>query len=235
MSNSNHTKILSEEDHTKHLEGDEITYFQELIGVLRWEIEIGRVDILLEVALLSSQLAAPRIGHMKQVYHIFGYLKRYPKSKIYMDPYYPAISENRFKKFDWEDFYWGSEKPIPNNVPKALGKSIALYCFVNADHASNIVSRRSQTGIIIICRNKAPLIMYSKRQNSVQTLTFGSEFMAMRQAVELVQALRFKLRMFRIPLDGPASMYCDNEAVYKNIVHPDSVLKKKHHSVAYHM
>ena len=69
----------------------------------------------------------------------------------------------------------------------------------------------------------------------MQTSTFGSEFMAMRQAVELVQALRFKLRMFGIPLDGPASMYCDNEAVYKNIVHPDSVLKKKHHSVAYHM
>ena len=77
--------------------------------------------------------------------------------------------------------------------------------------------------------------MYSKRQNSVQTSTFGSEFMAMRQAVELIQALRFKLRMFGIPLDGPASMYCDNEAVYKNIGHPDSVLKKKHHSVAYHM
>ena len=115
-----------------------------------------------------------------------------------------------------------------------MGKIIALHCFVDADHASNKISRRSQTGIIIF-GNKAPLIMYSKRQNSVQTSTFGSEFMAMRQAVELVQALRFKLRMFGIPLDGPASMYQDNEAVYKNIVHPDSVLNKKHHLVAYLM
>ena len=227
-------KYRPEDDQTKHLEGDDITYFQELIGVLRWAIEIGRADILLEVALLSSQLAAPRVGHMEQVYHIFGYLKKHPKRKLYMDPDHPEISENRFKKFDWEDFYWGSKEPIPTNIPKTLGRAVALHCFVDADHASDKVSRRSQTGIIVF-GNKAPLIMYSKKQNSVQTSTFGSEFMAMRQAVEIVQALRFKLRMFGIPLDGPASMYCDNEAVYKNIVHPDSVLKKKHHSVAYHM
>ena len=96
------------------------------------------------------------------------------------------------------------------------------------------MTRRSQTGIIIF-GNKAPLVMFSKRQNSVQTSTFGSEFMAMRQAVELTQALRYKIMQFGIPLDGAASLYCDNEAVYKNVVHPESTLKKKHHSVAYHM
>jgi len=30
-------------------------------------------------------------------------------------------------------------------------------------------------------------------------------------------------------------MYCDNDAVYKNVLHPDSTLNKRHHSVAYHM
>ena len=78
--------------------------------------------------------------------------------------------------------------------------------------------------------------MFSKRHNLLQTSTFGSDILALRQAVELVQALRFKLRQFGIPLEeGGANLYCDNEAVYKNVVHPDSVLKKKHHSVAYHM
>jgi hypothetical protein len=37
-----------------------------------------------------------------------------------------------------------------------------------------------------------------------------------------------------IPIDGPANVFCDNEAVYKNTVMPESVLKKKHHSIAYH-
>ena len=64
------------EDVSAELNSDELQYYQELIGVLRWAIEIGRVDILLEVALLSSHLALPREGHLQQVYHIFGYLKK---------------------------------------------------------------------------------------------------------------------------------------------------------------
>ena len=55
--------------------------------------------------------------------------------------------------------------------------------------------------------------MLSKRQNSVKMTTFGSDFLALRQAVELLQALRFKIRQFGIPLEeGGANLYCDNEA-----------------------
>ena len=57
----------------------------------------------------------------------------------------------------------------------------------------------------------------------------------MRISVELVEALRYKLRMFGIPIDGPTNVFCDNEAVTKNsIPHPESTLKKKHNSIAYH-
>jgi len=63
---------------------------------------------------------------------------------------------------------------------------------------------------------------------------FGAEFTACRQAVELLRGLRYKLRMFRVPIDGATCMYCDNEAVYKNIAYPTSVLKKKMHSISYH-
>ena len=53
--------------------------------------------------------------------------------------------------------------------------------------------------------------------------------------MKLVQALRFNIRHFGIPLEeGGANLYCDNEAVNKNVVYPESVLKKKHRSVAYH-
>ena len=92
-----------------------------------------------------------------------------------------------------KNFIWRAEEPMPNHVPEPQGGEISLHCFVDADHASDKVTRRSQTGIIIF-GNKAPLVMYSKRQNSVQTSTFGSEFIAMRQAVEMVQALRYKIR-----------------------------------------
>ena len=56
----------------------------------------------------------------------------------------------------------------------------------------------------------------------------------MRTGLEMIEGLRYKLRMLGVPIDGPANVYCDNEAVYKNTSIPESVLKKKHHSIAYH-
>jgi hypothetical protein len=221
------------EDVSKEMDAEGVQYYQELIGVLRWAVELGCVDMLLEVALLSSHLALPRVGHLQQVYHIFGYLKRSPRRRLFFDPGYPKISESRFRQFDWIDFYRDAKEEIPINAPEPRGREVGIHCFVDASHASDKVTRRSQTGILIFI-NKAPITFYSKRQNSVETSTFGSEFTACKQAVELVKALRYKLRMFGIPIEGPASMYCDNEAVYKNVAIPSSILNKKMHGISYH-
>ena len=56
----------------------------------------------------------------------------------------------------------------------------------------------------------------------------------MKNAIELIEALRYKLRMFGIPIDGATNIFCDNEAVTKNCSNPTSTLKKKHHLIAYH-
>jgi hypothetical protein len=68
-----------------------------------------------------------------------------------------------------------------------------MSCFVDADHAGCRVTRRSHTGIIIFV-NRAPILWYSKRQNTVESSTFGSEFVAMRIAIEMIECLRYKLR-----------------------------------------
>lgn len=74
---------------------------------------------------------------------------------------------------------------------------------MDADHTGNRIIRYSHTGILIYL-NAASILWYSKAQAIVETSTFGSEFVAMRIAVEMIQALRYKLRMFGIPIDGPA-------------------------------
>ena len=86
--------------------------------------------------------------------------------------------------------------------------------FVDASHGQNKAHRRSQTGILIFL-NKAPVHWYSKRQPGVEVSTFGAEFCAMRIGVQMIKALRYKLRMFGIPINGPANVFCDNEAVTK--------------------
>ena len=56
----------------------------------------------------------------------------------------------------------------------------------------------------------------------------------MKNTDELIEALRYKLRMFKVPFDGPNKIICDNEAMNKNCLDPTLMLKKKHHSIAYH-
>ena len=82
--------------------------------------------------------------------------------------------------------------------------------------------------------NMAPIYWYSKKQNTVESSTFSSEFVALKTAVELIISLRYKLRMIGVPLEEPSRILCDNEAVYKSASFADSVLRKKHNSIAYH-
>ena len=131
--------------------------YQELIGIIRWAVEIGRVDIFLEVSLLSSQLALPRVGHLQAVYRVFGYLKQVHKRKLYFDPRKPIISEDRFQKFDWGYLYPDSCEHIPLDIPRPKVKSVLTHCFVDANHAGDNTTRRSRTGILIFC-NRAPII-----------------------------------------------------------------------------
>jgi hypothetical protein len=200
---------------------------------LRWAVELGTIDIYIDVALLSSFMAQPRVGHMNEVLHIFSYLKCHENSKLVFDPYPQGWDESKFQRFDWTDFYRNVQEALPPNRPKPRRNAVQMNVFVDADHAGNRVTRRSHTGILIYL-NSAPVIWYSKAQTTVETSTFGSEFVAMRIAVEMIEALRYKLRMFGIPLDSPANVFCDNQSVVTNSTVPDSTLKWKHNSIAYH-
>jgi hypothetical protein len=220
-------------DISDELDPRRANYFQGLIGVLRWIVELGRVDILVAVAMLSRYLAMPRTGHLEEAIHVFAYLKQYNRSTLVFDDSVPKYDENRFMKCDWSEYYPDAAEAIPHNLPEARGEAVTTTCFVDADHAGCQVTRRSHSGILLFLQ-KAPIIWYSKRQNTVESSTFGSEFVAMKIAIEQIEALRYKLRMMGVPLDGPTNVFCDNEAVFKNSTKPESTLKKKHNAIAYH-
>jgi hypothetical protein len=167
------------------------------------------------------------------VFHIFSYLKSHDKLTLVFDDTEPDFALSRFKKCDWGEFYPNAGEAIPLNMPEARGKVVSTSCFVDADHAGCRVTSRSHLGILIFV-NRARILWFSKRLNTVETSTFGSKFVAMRIAVELVEGLRYKLRMMGVPIDGPTSLFCDNEAVVTNTTAPESTLKRKHNAIAYH-
>ena len=74
------------------------------------------------------------------------------------------------------------------------------------------MDRRSQTGILIFI-NGTPINFYSKEQPPVKASTFGAEFCAMKVEVEMIECLRYKLRIFGVPIYGSANSCYDNESV----------------------
>ena len=65
------TTYRPELDISRELNVADAAYYQFLIGILRWIVELGQVDVCLEVSMMSSHLALPREGHLEQVLHIF--------------------------------------------------------------------------------------------------------------------------------------------------------------------
>jgi hypothetical protein len=181
--------------------------------------------------MLASFAAAPRIGHFDSMLHIFAYLNQHSRSKLVFDDSYVKIEEEI--KQNWTAFYPDAKEMIPTNMPTPRGKSMQEIVFVDADHAGDMVSRRSRTGILYYL-NRSPIVWFTKKQNSVETSTFGSEFMAVKTAIEMIKGMRYKLRMMGIPLDGHAHLRVDNMSVVINASAPDSTLKKKSNAIAYH-
>ena len=221
-------------DITAELDAEKANYYQSVIGVLRWIIETGRLDITTEVSMLAAHMAAPREGHLKAALQVFAYLKKKHNARLIYDPTYPKIDVNEFKDGEnWTTFYGDVQEAIPANAPKPRGKSVVLRLFVDADHAANMETRRSRTGYVQMI-NTAVVNWFSKKQGSIETSTFGSEFVALKTAMEANRGLRYKLRMMGVPIDGPTYVFCDNQSVVSNTSKAESVLKKKSNSIAYH-
>ena len=172
-------------------------------------LDVGRVDILLEVSLLFSNLEFPITRNLQAVYRLFVYLKQAPQRQLYFNQEHPDISEDQFHKLDWEYYYRDAAEAIPLDMPLPRSKTMTSHCFVDANHAGYKATIISMTGTLIFF-NRAPIIWHAKRQNEVETYTFGSEFTAMKNADEFIAALRYKLRMFRVTINGTTNMFCDN-------------------------
>ena len=219
------TNYRPEVDTSPELPPDQANYFQTLIGIAIWLVELGRIDIHAEVSMLSSHLALPRRGHMNTALHLFSYLKNKHNATLAFDPAYPSIDPSQFTISDWKTFYGNVKESLPVDAPQPHGKEMVIRCFVDADHAGDLLTRRSRTGFLIYLNN-APIYWYSKKQTTIETSTFGSEFVAMKIATEYIRALRYKLRTMGIFIDQPAFVYGDNQSVLTNVSLPGSTLKR---------
>ena len=108
-----------------------------------------------------------------------------------------------------------------------------MIVFKDTDHAHDLLTRRSVTGILLMINN-TPVKWFSKRQKTVETSTYGLELVAGKQAIELILEYRYMLRMMGVNLEKSALLLGNNNSVVLNTTMPSSVLKKKYCAVSYH-
>ena len=118
LSMKNNTPLYNgyrpELDSSTELDGADGAYYQSLIGIIRWMVEIDRINICCEVFMMSYHLELPREGHLAQVFHIFAYLKKHHNSSLVFDPSYPYVNIGTFPKHDWENFYGDVKEAMPS-------------------------------------------------------------------------------------------------------------------------
>ena len=146
---------------------------------------------------------------------------------------------SNYKFLEVENINWvrnygeNLKEELPPDMPEPLMKEAQIVVFFYASFGSDMLTRRSVTGIILFI-NGTPMRWFCKKQNTVETSTYGSELVAGRLACKLVIEYRYKLRMMGVDVKGPAIMLGDNMSVIQNCSLPSSQLKKKHNAIAYH-
>ena len=114
-----------------------------------------------------------------------------------------------------------------------LGLPVTVWVYVYANNAGNLENRRSHS-VILIYVNNALIIFYIKRQNTVESSSFGLDFVELRISTDMVEALMYKLGTFGVNLKGPAEVYRDNKSVVTNSSALESFLNNIHNAICYH-
>jgi hypothetical protein len=114
-------------------------------------------------------------------------------------------------KWDNYDVYGDVKEVLPHDLPEAKGKHVTTTTYVDANLYHCLMTGRSVTGIIHIL-NKTAIEWFTKKQGTVETATYGSEFVAARTGTEQLMDLRNTLRYLGVPITASV-MFGDNKSV----------------------
>jgi len=118
-------------------------------------------------------------------------------------------------------------------MPIPRGKPVRTTTYADANLMHDFLTGRSMSGILHFL-NQTPIQWFAKKQATVETATYGSEFMVARQATEQILDLHYTLRMMGIPIDGKSWLFGDNQSVITSSTIPKSTLNKRHNALSYH-
>ena len=205
-----------------------------MVGQPQWLVTLGRFDIPAQVATMSRFKAAPRQGHMDRLKRIYSYdirTKEYASRFRTDQPDYSFLPD---QDFEWTYSVYGNVQEIlPDDMPEPLGKAVITTTTTDANLNHCLATGKSLTGYLHFV-NKTPVDWYSKKQATVETATYSSEFVAAKTATEQIINIRQTLRYLGAPIATKSFSFGDNGSVVTSTTLPHSTLTKRHNILAFH-
>ena len=215
---------------------DEKAKYMSMVGSLQWALSLGRIDIGAAVMTMSRFRVSPRKGHLDRLKRIYSYLHHFKNSSIKFNVEIPDYThfDNQWSKPDWVKFYGdGAGVYDDPKLPDAKGNPIVMTTYVDANLLHDYVTGRSCTGVIHLF-NKTVIDWFSKLQSNVETATYGSEFTALRTAVDQIHDLRYTARGLGIPIIGSTYLFGDNLSTIISSTKSDGKIAKRWNILSFH-
>ena len=144
-------------------------------------VELGQEDICLECSMMSSHLFMPRQGNLLQVQHMFAYLKKNHNTDMVYGTSDQSIDKDTFNTKDWTsiEFRHIQGEELPGNMLQLCCLGLFMRSKVDADHAVDTVTHTPRNGFLVYL-NIVPIYWKTKKHNSLESGSFGSELIAMK-------------------------------------------------------
>ena len=162
------------------------------------------------------------------------HLKRYAKTSKRFRTWEPDFSSLKDQEYDWtRSVYSVACEQIPHDITKPLGKHVQTTHYVDANLHHDLATGKAVTAALHFL-NQTPIDAYTKRQSTVETATYGSEFVAARTAVDQIIDIHTTLRYLGVPIRDKSYMFGDNGSVVTSSTMSNSTISKRHHLASYH-
>ena len=183
---------------------------------------------------LSSFRALPRKGHLDRAKCICGYIAKMKHAVLRFRTGLPDFSDLPDPQHDWEQSVYGNvQEIIPPDAPEALGRPIILTHYFDANLYHDMVTEQSANGILHFA-NQCPIDWFSKKQATVETATFGSEFVSGRTCVEQCIDICLTFRYLGVRILTKSRVFGDNKSMIDSASKANAKLHKRHTALSFH-
>ena len=205
MNRNDHPKL----DTFEILEGDMAAKYLTMVGKLQWLVTLGRFDLHAHVTAMSRFRTAPRKGHMDRLKRIYAYAIRTKDYAVRFRTDQPDYSFLLEQDFGWTYSVYGDVHEIlHDDMPEPLGEAVLTTTTMDANLNHYLATHKSLTECLHFV-NRTAVDLYSKEHATLETATYGSEFVAPKTATEQIMDIRQTLRYLGAPIGSKSFLFGD--------------------------